>query len=346
MGTGTGRPATYTTVGSFARPYASVLDVIDDLEVDGVRSIDRLYRAIMAASNLIDKRGHFIPLSETRNMDGTGWPTLWIDPILEVTALTLNGVALDADDYVLLPRARMWEHGPYTSIELTNLGIWPNSQHDQIEISGKWGLYDDAIDLTVTASQSNSATTLTVSSAAEVSPGMVALLGSEQELIEDYAAPVSASLTLDEALTSDADTLTLNTSSAVAIGEIIRIDVEKMRVLDVNNKLVAVSRGWGVTTRSAHDDNTAVECYRAFKVRRAINGTAAATHSTVNVWRCLPPYNVRYLCEQIAALMYRKGQAGFAAKTGNVEMGEVFYHNEFPDDPIETVMRDYRIVTV
>jgi len=41
----------------------------------------------------------------------------------------------------------------------------------------------------------------------------------------------------------------------------------------------------------------------------------------------------------------RKAETGFAGKTGNVELGEVFYHNEFPEQ-IEKVAKNYRIVSL
>src|SRR5512143_3684903 len=142
------------------RPYASLFDIVDDLEIDGVRSVTQLMRDIFAASNLIDKRGHFVPIVETRKMDGSGKETQWVDPLLTVTSITLDGTVLSASDYVLKPQNRMWEHGPYTSIELTDLGIWTNTEHNQVEIQGKWGLYDDTLALAATASQTNTATTL------------------------------------------------------------------------------------------------------------------------------------------------------------------------------------------
>jgi hypothetical protein len=329
-----------------SRPYASVLDVIDDLEIDGIKSHANLLRDIYAASMLIDRRGHFVPVTKTCQIDGTGTPTLWIDPLLDVTALTLDGVALGASDYVLLPQSRAWEHGPYTSIELVNLGIWPNQTHNEVSITGQWGLYNDTLDLGVTAAQNTNATSLVVSAAPDLSPGVIVLLGNEQEVLLDYAAPISLNTSLNTAIDDVTQTVTLNTANTVIRGEIVRVEFEQMRVLDVDNKNLLVVRGWNGTARESHNSTTAMSVYREFTTLRAANGTTKADHNTVSVLRVLPPYNVRYLCEQIAALMFKKGQGGFAGKTGNAELGEVFYHNEFPKDPIAEVLNDFRIVTI
>ena len=329
------------------RPYCSLLDVVDDLEIDGVRSLDKLTRFIEAASQVIDKRGQFVPLTETRRFDGTGSPTLWIDELLSVTRLTYNGVTLNPADYVLRPTRRHWPHGPYTSIELTNQGVWAKTVPNIVTIEGVWGLYSDTLDVGATATQdTNNTTTLTVSTASAISPGCVLLLGTEQEIVTAYDAPADFNLTLSDDLDTVQPDFNISDGNAVSVGEIFRIDSEQFRVLDITDDTALTVRGWNGTTRAAHDANTDLDVYRTFKVARAVNGTTLADHNGVDVLRVVPPADVRYLCEQIAALMLKKAQGGFAGKTGNVELGEVFYQDEFPSDPLKTIMTNYRIVTI
>lgn len=346
MGSGTGTPASATTPATFARPYASLLDVLDDLELDGVKSHAKLYRFINAASMVIDKRGKFVPVTETRTFDGSGRVTQEIDNLLALTSISLDGTVLAASAYVLLPHNKHWQHGPYNAIELTNRGLWPNARPSGVVIAGQWGLYADAIALSATATQAANALTLIASAAPDLSPGVILDLDGEQEVVTGYADPLALGATLNGAIDDAQATLTLNGSDLVQRGEILRCGFEQLRALDVNGAAVSVVRGWNATARAAHSNGTAVSIYREFTVLRAANGTAPAAHNGATLRRVLPPYDVRYLCEQIAALMFKKSAGGFAGKTGNAELGEVFYHNEFPKDPIKAVMTNYRIVTI
>jgi len=65
-------------------------------------------------------------------------------------------------------------------------------------------------------------------------------------------------------------------------------------------------------------------------VRRGVNGTTAAAHSTAAIYRYEVPESVNYLCRQIAGLMRAKAETGWSGKSGNAETGETFYFNEFP----------------
>jgi hypothetical protein len=346
MGSGTGSPAAASPIATFARPYASLLDVLDDLELDGVKSHDKLWRFINAASQFIDKRGKFVPVTETRTYTGSGCVTQWIEPLLALASITLDGMLLMSDEYVLLPHNKHWEHGPYTSIELTRGGLWPDAFPSGVVIAGQWGLYSDRVALAATATQTADAETIVVSRAPDVSPGVILDVGGEQEIITGYDDPLELGATLAGAIDDATDVLTLNASDQVERGEIIRCGFEQMRVLDVSAAEAQVGRGWNATARATHADGTPVAVYRAFCVSRAANGTAASAHNATPLYRLLPPYDVRYLCEQIAALMFKKSPGGFAGKTGNAELGEVFYHNEFPKDPLKAVMTNYRIVQI
>ena len=331
----------------FSRPYCSLLDIIDDLETDGRKNIGQAMRFIRAASQVIDKRGKFVPVTATRTFTGRLESTLWIDPLLSVSAFTYAGAALDVNDYALLPHNRLWENGPHTSIELATLGIWADYPYGNVAITGQWGLYDGALDLGLSVTQDINATTMSFPTADLISPGCIVRLDGEQEVIEDYAAPSVLNTNLLTAdITDSQEDFNITDGSALSIGEIIRFNHEQLRVRDISSNSISTVRGWNSTARAAHDLNTAVEVYRTFNVTRQVNGTAIADHNAAAAERVLPPYDVRYLAEQISALMLKKGQAGFAGKTGNAELGEVFYHNEFPKDPIAEIMRGYRIVSI
>lgn len=328
------------------RPYCSLLDIFDDLEIDGTRFVDKPLRFIRAASQVIDRRGRFIAETESRTFDGYGQRTLWIDSLVELISLEVDGRTLSTDDYFLMPFNRHWTLGPYNSLELRDLSSW-SSNRATVVITGRWSLYDDAIDLGTTVVQNATVSTVEVSTAAQISPGVVLLLDDEQEVVEAYAAPLTVgTLRLTETISDSQNDFNISDGSLIQVNEIIRLEHEQLRVQSLNGNSCSALRGWNGTQRQEHSANTALEAYRLFNVTRAVNGTSAAAHNTADVLRVLPPYDIRYLTEQIAALMIKKSQTGFAGKTGNPETGEVFYNQEFPKDPLERIMKNYRIVSL
>jgi len=248
-----------------------------DLDLDAIKHEAKLMGFIRAASAFIDRRGgRFLPVTETRRFDAPGVLTLWIDAVLSVTEITVDGALLPSTEYSLYPLNRHWDHGPYTSVQLASEARWLK-RNNKIAITGQWGLYSEARSLGVTASIDATSTALTVSNGGIVSPGMVLIIDAEQMLVEE----------------------TLNQST-----------------LD------------------------------QFTVTRGVNGTTAAAHTTADVFRQISPDDVWYLARQMAVLMFKKSQSGYAGKVGNAELGEVFYQNEFPSDPLKQIMRNYRIVQV
>lgn len=260
------------------RLYCAVSDVVEDLEgVDAIQSEAKLLGFVRSASAFIDKRGgRFIPTVETRRFDAPGTLTLWIDPLLSVTAVTVDGALLSGTDYDLYPLNRHWDSGPYSSIQLVSGARWLLDEN-KVAITGAWGLYDEARPLGVTATIDATSTALTVSNGGVVSPGMVLELDAEQMVVE----------------------ATINQTAQ-----------------------------------------------NQFTVTRGVNGTTAAAHTTADVGRYFAPSDVWYLAKQMAALMFKKSKSGYAGKVGNADLGEVFYFNEFPSDPLKQIMRNYRIVHI
>lgn len=71
----------------------------------------------------------------------------------------------------------------------------------------------------------------------------------------------------------------------------------------------------------------------------------AAAHTNAAVSKYLVPDDVSWLCRQIAGLMVKKAESGFAGKSGNEATGETFYFNEFPSQ-IKEIKKNYRIVSL
>ncbi len=335
------------------RLYCTLNELIDELDDPGVRAWKETQwmDKIRAASEWIDKAiGNFIPVTEARRFDGEGGVDLWVDPLLAVTSIVDDTLTLLSTDYLLYPRDRLWENGPYVRITIdpdaTTLSVW-SLEDDIIVITGRWGMYEltKATGATV-AAQNNSSTDLVASSGAEISPGAVLLIGTEQELVEATGSPTDSTANLAEDVDSSEEEIDLSDGTKVAIGETIRVDFEQMRVRDKQTNTILVERGWNGTKRTTHTSTADVYVYRTFTVKRGANGTTAAEHTTASISRYVAPDDIAHLCRKMAALKLKSAQSGFAGKVGNAELGEVSYFKEFPETDIEKVKSNYFVPMV
>ena len=115
-----------------------------------------------------------------------------------------------------------------------------------------------------------------------------------------------------------------------------------MLVTNIQSNTITVERGWNGTTKATHNTSVDINVYRTFTVKRGVNGTTAAEHAKdVAISKYIPPWDVQYLCKQMATLMSRKEDSGYAAKTGNVEISEIFYHQEFPNEVLNNIKKAY-----
>ncbi|MGA2504201.1 MAG: hypothetical protein ABSG01_08945 [Anaerolineales bacterium] len=325
---------------------------VADLAKIGGNEAD-LVSYIRAASSFIDQElGAFIPFAETKRFDGNGEIRLRLTtPLLEVTGSILNyTTTLTTFDWLTYPRDRMWENGPYTSLAFNPLAphgqVWINLR-DAVAVPGLWGKLEKSVLLGVVlaAQQADaSGTTLQVADGSQLSPGMVLLVEAEQELVTATGAPTAGVTTLGTALNNADEALTPASVAAAAIGETIRIDFEKLLVLDKNATQWSVVRGYRNTTKAAHSNGAAIDAYRTFVVTRGVNGTTAITHAlSTPISRYLPPESVSTLCKAIATLLKKLDDAQYAGKTGNANLGEVFYNNAFPRDIWEKVESQFDV---
>lgn len=330
------------------RLYCTVDELLTDLGSEGVRnSSERVLWMIKQASEWIDRNiGMFIPLTETRRFDGDGTRELYVSPpVLAVTSVIDDETTLETTDYLLYPRNRLWSGGPYMRLvidpDASSLYNW-TAERDIVVITGRWGLYEESKSTGAeVASQAEDALTLTVDNGAVVSPGAVLLIESEQELVTGVSTPTDSTANTNGAITNEADTLTLTDASLVNIGEVVRVNFEQMKIVDISGNDLLVTRGWNQTKRAAHEDAQDVYVYRTFIVERGANGTTAAEHTSQAISRYVPPADVNWLCKQMAGLMLKKADSGFSGKVGNAELGETFYYSEFPKAVIDRVAGNY-----
>lgn len=331
--------------------YCTVKEMLEDIERAGVKAWKEpgAFRWIEAASQFIDERlGNFIPVTETRYFDGLGKPDLFVDPLLAITTLTQDTTTIASTQFVLYPRRRHWADGPYTRLtvdpDAVSLSVW-TCERDVIALAGRWGMYERTVALAaIVASQTDSATSLVVDRADAISPGAMLLIGTEQEQVTATGDPTDSTANTAEAVDASEEEIDLTDASLIYAGEVIRIDFEQMLVLDKLSNTALVARGYNGTKRATHTTAADVYVYRTFTVERGVNGTTAAAHTDAAISRYVAPADVAYLCRQIAALMLKKAEGGFAGKVGNAELGEVFYTAEFPGGPLKDIERNYRIV--
>jgi len=328
---------------------------IDDLRPvaeHGFKYVSDALDAIKQASIFLEGEyqldGNFIPITDTRSFDGDGSLDLYLrDPLLSITSITLDTTTLATSDYLLYPLNKCWQNGPYTRIHVdpdaSNLYEWTD-ERDIVSIVGTYGKFDNYTDTGEDITQAAAATaTITVTNGANVVIGMILLIESEQEAVTGYGDATSATSLVDGAIAKGDTNITVDDASEFNIGELIKIGTEKMRIndIDTGNENLYVDRSYDGTRLQAHNDDSAISVYRTYTVERGVNGTTAAAHSSKSAYQYLPPYDVRYLCKQIASLMIEKGRSRYAGKTGNVDLGEVFYMNEFPKNEIEQVRKNY-----
>jgi hypothetical protein len=163
---------------------------------------------------------------------------------------------------------------------------------------------------------------------------MTLLIDSEQEYIEATGAATDSTANLNETLTASDEQVTVTDGTKVNTGEVIRIDFEQMKVLEVQSNTLLVERGYNGTKKTSHTSGMDVYVYRTFTVQRGVNGTTAATHTNASISRYVAPREIEQLTVQMAALKYKLAQSAYANKTGNPELGEVFYVEEFPKDTL------------
>lgn len=323
-----------------AQIYCSVNELISDLKIQGDES--RLLQRIREASQFMSRYlGRFVPIYETRKLKGVCAQTLDLGAgLLSIKEVRVDGVPVT--DYTPDPSNRCWENGPYTW--LTRTAGWG----DQVEIDGTWGLYDLHEDLGIAATQTIDALDLVVTDGSRLSPGMVLLIGEEQELVtagnggDRSPAATVITATVSGAITNAVEEIDVNDGAAFHAGEVLQMGTEDLYIRKIAGNRLVCARGWNGTTKAAHVDASPISVYRTYSVIRGINGTAAVAHDGADVERYLPPEDVHWLALQISALMRQKALTAFGGRAGNSELGETFYVNEFPRQ-IENIKANYSI---
>lgn len=291
--------------------YATREDVKAALDVqETARNNSQIDRALSAATRSIEDLCHrrFYPEVATRSWD---WPTtqgaaswrLWLDDseLIDLTSITSGGTAISPSDVLLEPNR---SGPPYNRIEL-NIGsdaaFGGGSTHQRdITITGLYGYRDEETLLGVTVEAlDDTETGVDVDATTSALAGVGSLLRIDTErMIVTGRAQLHTGQTLGADLAAQAKDVTVSVQSGAAftVDEVILIDGERMRIIDIAGNTLIVKRGWDGSTLAGHTTGAAIYAPRALTVQRGVLGTTAAAHAggaTVARWD--PPGLVRTL---------------------------------------------------
>lgn len=299
---------------------------------DTARNNAQIDRAVESASRAVEGflRRTFAPTLATRYFD---WPNLqyarpwrlWLDEneLISATTVVSGGITIAASDYFLEPAN---SGPPYDRVEIdmsaqssfTAGSTWQRS----IAITGLWGYKDDNTNVGVTA-EALDTTEVGVDvdgpTSALVGVGSVLKIDSERMLVTNRTT-LSTGQTLQADMASEDNVVSVPVSNgaAFAVDEVLLIDSERMRVVDIAGNTLTVLRAWDGSTLAAHTTGATIYGYRTLTVTRGALGTTAATHligATVYRWDVPGPVRELTLAEAINNL--EQASAAYARLIGH-----------------------------
>ncbi|MCG6493437.1 hypothetical protein [Kitasatospora sp. A2-31] len=308
--------------------YATREDVKNALDLkETARSNGQVDRAIDAASRLVEGLCHrrFYPDYGTRYFD---WPDqyarpwrLWLDDseLISLTAVSSGGVTIPTSRINLEPNRC---GPPYNRVEIqldtdSAFGGGSTPQRD-ITITGLWGYRNDESPAgTVTATASDTVTTVVVSNASAVGVGSVLRIGTERLVVTERAM-TSTGQALQTPLTAakNAETVAVADGTAFAVGEVLLLDAERMRITDIAGNNLIVDRAWDGSTLAAHAAPTIYASRSLTVTRGALGTTAAAIAQNAPAYCWNPPGPVRSLVIAEAVNTLLQESSGYARTTG------------------------------
>lgn len=305
------------------------------LEGYNSRSVSLIDRRIEASSRGIEEttlHRRFYPEIRTVSFD---WPDFLIQEptweldlgrheMVSVTSVVSGGDTIDPSKYFLRRRDAL-DEPPYTHLELdlgTNAAFSIGSTHQKsLVVTGLFCYKIDEEPTALLATSCNSTTTnLTVkpnSGLFGIGVGSLIRIGTERINVT-HRSMTTTSQTLQSALTdSQSDTaVSVTDGTAYAVGEIILLDSERMRIEDIAGNTLIVERAADGSVLASHTGST-IYARRLLTVERGVLGTTAASHDaddTIEVFRF--PQLVTELAIAETVNMLENRLAGYARTVG------------------------------
>lgn len=305
---------------------------IDDAILSGARDVEGLcHRPENAFAPVLATRYYDYP---SRTARGPSWRLRFEDgaTLISATTVTTGGGAttLTAGQYNLEPV----NEPPYTSIEI-NLGsagsfnsgdTWQRA----ISVTGLWGWTN--VNAAVGALTAPLAASLTATASlswttARFDVGDILLIDDERVVILERSF-VDSTQNLQTSLTaSEADTtVAVTDGTAFALDEIILIDAERMRVIDIAGNNLIVKRAQDGSQLDDHTATTAdIYALTGVELDRAQLGTTLAAHaSDAVVYRWKSPPLLASLNRAYALNTLLQERSGYARVAGTGENAREF----------------------
>jgi hypothetical protein len=292
------------------------------------RNNAQLSRLLGASTDSIERdqlRRRFYPEIATRQFD---WPSK-VDPVdgsrtlsldehelVDLSSLTVDGVAVDPIHYTLLPMGGP----PYSAVEMDATVEPPGSPRRAVDVAGVWGFRDEQASAGALAAAvaDDTVATVTVSDSAAIGTGQLLTIGSER-LIVDRRSMVDTGQTLGANLDkqTNAELVQVSSGSAFTEGEVVLIDAEKILIVEIAGNDLVVKRGWDGSTLAAHTSGAALFAPRLLTVRRGVLGTTAAAHSNgVAISKLVVPNLVNQLCIAETLTAFMQENSGYGREIG------------------------------
>lgn len=304
---------------------------IDDAILSGARDVEGLCNRPDYA---------FAPYLATRYFD---WPSRysrqpsWRLRFGGLTLISATAVTTDNGATTLTPSQYYLEpvnSPPYTSLE-TNLGgsgsLSSGDTHQRaVGITGLWGWTNDNVaigSLSANLASSHTASAALAWTTARFGVGDILLIDDERMVITDRdfvdtTQQLGADLTASE---SDV-TVSVTDGTAFAADEIISIDGERMRVIDIIGNVLYVKRAQDGSQLAEHTATTAdIYALTGVTLERAVLGTTLAAHlSAATVYRWKPPPLLTTLNRAYALNTLLQERSGYARVAGVGESAREF----------------------
>src|SRR5687767_900097 len=280
--------------------YATREQVKSSLEIAHSSWSDSLIgRKLESSSRSIEGFLHrrFYPERRTVRMD---WPNLqsaatwqlWLESeeIITLETLTSGGTTIPGSDR-FLRRGDDRDEPPYSLIEidLSTASAFGGGLTFQRSVSllGVYG-YDETNTSVPAHAQLGGNINSSVQSMVlnplngvfDVGVGSLIIMGTERMVLTERRMS-DTTQNLQTTMSSDlSDTIVdVTDGTAFAVGEIILLGAERMRINDIAGNNLIVSRAWDGTVLTTHSANEDVYALRTFTVQRGVLGSTAASHT-------------------------------------------------------------------
>jgi len=308
----------------------SVKTALDEAET--ARTNAQIDDAIESGSRDVEGLCHretFAPILATRSFDfpsrsdrGPSWQVRFngLD-LLSATTVTSGGgtTTLTPGQYFPEPRN---EGPPYDSIQI-NLGgsasFDSGATHQRaIAVTGLWSAAADRRvsvgTLSGTLAASTTATATLAWTTARFGVGDILIIDSERMVITERTF-VDSTQNLAAGLTDDASATAVSVADGTgfAVEEIIKVGVERMRIVDIVGNTLTVIRAWDGSQLATHTLGDDVYALTGVELARAQAGTTLAAHSaSAVVERWVPPGSVAKLARAYAINTLLGERSGWA----------------------------------